>query len=270
MIYQILGYRQNYHKGMHVNSTYTCYAQYFILKNQLKYNSIFFVADKDKGIATTLSRVFTDEIKNGNVHILNVTKPKNYTYSEGAKNAKLSNILRNLRREKKEYSTLENQQICIKEFVNAYKDKNLYDLKIDNNGELIPYRFKSAIPHPYPTGNNKNSFVEPYTDMSGKTTEEMAEILTQVDISPVDNFNAILRRYINLLERPLSSSDSRLNYYYTGHNMKYIHYLITICRTYVNFCLIRQSKHDELKLTAAQRLGIANQAYDFNDIIYVR
>src|SRR5690554_265488 len=88
MIYQILGYRQNYIKGMHVNSTYTCYAQYFILKNSLKYDKIFFVSDKDKGIATTLSRVFVDDIKEGKVHLLNISKPKNFNFSENAINRK--------------------------------------------------------------------------------------------------------------------------------------------------------------------------------------
>ncbi len=88
-------------------------------------------------------------------------------------------------------------------------------------------------------------------------------------MNAVNNFLQEIRRSLSVLERPLvTSRGDGKSYIYANFNPKYAQMSITILRTYYNFCNTITTNGD--KKTPAQRIGIADKMYDWNDIIYKR
>ncbi|MTD30125.1 hypothetical protein [Planomicrobium sp. YIM 101495] len=74
---------------------------------------------------------------------------------------------------------------------------------------------------------------------------------------------------MSILERPLvTARGDGKSYIYSNFNPRYSQMAITILRTYYNFCMPFNSNGE--KKTPAQRLGIADKVYTWEDIIYKR
>ncbi|TRZ39906.1 hypothetical protein CEQ21_02875 [Niallia circulans] len=72
------------------------------------------------------------------------------------------------------------------------------------------------------------------------------------------------------MEGPLTTvSGDGKSYNYFNFNPKYAQIVLTILRTYYNFCFAFK-KPDGEKPTHEQRLGITNKKYKINDILYLR
>jgi hypothetical protein len=99
----------------------------------------------------------------------------------------------------------------------------------------------------------------------------MAGYLCGINSRATDEFFQLIRRSLNLLERPLvGAHHAKKSYIYANLNPKYAHQELTLLRTWYNFCLPWQRGGKNKKLTPAQRLGIADRAYTLEDIIYYR
>jgi len=78
-----------------------------------------------------------------------------------------------------------------------------------------------------------------------------------------------VRRSISILGRPLvTARGDGKSYIYANCNPKYAQQILTIFRTFYNFCWPR--KYNKVKMTPAQKIGITDRAYDYKDIIYIR
>lgn len=98
---------------------------------------------------------------------------------------------------------------------------------------------------------------------------ELAELIVQVNNRAIDNFFQEVRRRISVLERPMvSSRGDGKSYIYTNYNPKYAQQIVTIFRTFYNFCFPKKSGGK--LLTPAQRLGITDKVFEIKDIVYFR
>lgn len=107
------------------------------------------------------------------------------------------------------------------------------------------------------------------TDLSHLSTYILAYFIDNVNDNSVNAFLQEIRRSLSVLERPLvTSRGDGKSYIYSNFNPKYAQMSITILRTFYNFC--KTIKVGDTEETPAQRLGIANKVYQWEDIIYKR
>ena len=78
----------------------------------------------------------------------------------------------------------------------------------------------------------------------------------------------------NPIEHPLPDKDegvrlvNLISYIYANCNPKYAQQILTIFRTFYNFCWTTKLRGEEL--TPAQSLGLTDKVFDCKDIIYFR
>jgi len=72
--------------GLHVNTTYTAIAHFWLLKNLLNVKEWNFVTDNDPSLTTAIYRVFRQDILDGYAHhylcITDETKKREQAYTE--------------------------------------------------------------------------------------------------------------------------------------------------------------------------------------------
>jgi hypothetical protein len=78
----------------------------------------------------------------------------------------------------------------------------------------------------------------------------------------------MVRRKTTILERPLvTARGDGKSFIYSNCNPKYAQEILTIFRTFYNFCWASKGG---AKLTPAQRLGITDKVFDYKNIVYFR
>lgn len=126
--------------------------------------------------------------------------------------------------------------------------------------------------HPFPK-SRQSIQIKPLKGFSPDITLTIADTLLDVSTHGVDNYFQLIRRRINMLERPITSATNgnRWNEY-ASYNPKWVMMLIEIFRVYNNYVLtdektLRNKGNLKKPLTPAQKLGIANEKYSVEDII---
>jgi len=106
-------------------------------------------------------------------------------------------------------------------------------------------------------------------------TPVAADAFANASLHGVDNFFQILRRRINMLERPVQTqSRSQVWNGYGSYNPKYISMLVEIFRVYNNYVMTDKKKLTKNKNgkpsnaeTPAQKLGLVDNPFSIYDII---
>jgi len=125
------------------------------------------------------------------------------------------------------------------------------------------------IDHPYPNADEGIRFIDCLTDLSHLSNRELAEILYKVELRSVNTFFNTVRHRSSILERPLSTSRQEgKTYIYANTNPKYAQYVLTILRTYLNFC--KTINYKKRAMTPAMILGVADKPYTMQDILYMQ
>ena len=260
--------RKQYVDGLHVNSTYTAYAQYWHLKQLLNVKNLNYITDDDRTLLNGLLRVHSNEIRNKSTHIFLCQLDKNITLKEAYReHAFKKEELKNF---KSSFSyQMSNKHAGIMILAEDLDNHEFYQ-NITVNGELHTIPIEDApIEHPIPAKGEGIRYVQPYTDLSDLTNLELASKLIEVDFQAINAYFNQIRRRLNQLERPLSTSrGERRAYIYANTNPKYAHYLLTILRTYVNFCLTFKDFGNDV--TPAMKLGITDKVFKIEDIIYFK
>ena len=128
----------------------------------------------------------------------------------------------------------------------------------------------NPIEHPLPFIDEGRRFVNLENYHPYISNKELSEIILNVNLRTVDSGFQKIRRAINILERPLYSTNGK-SYIYSNYNPKYEHQLLTIFRTLYNFVWEQSySKKNKIKMTPAQRVGLVDKKFDYKDIIYFR
>lgn len=258
--------RKSYVDGVHINSTYTLIAQLWLIKNRVKTKKWRLVSDDDDAISTAVKRVFADEIKNCTAHqfvsrLLKVSKREKAVKQVELATKELENwaIIEGLFEE-------DLWNVAKKKLAQEIKKMDFHKIatmsKEDRNRNL-------TIEHPLPSESEGCRVVRSETNLAGLQPDEIARLIMQVNSHSVNTFFEEIRRRIMVLERPFSSGRGGRDYSYANYNPKYAQYLVTILRTWYNFINPIKSA-DNLVLTPAQRLGITDKRFTWQDIIYFK
>jgi len=261
--------RKDYVEGLHTNHTYTAMAQLWLIKQQVNAKKWRLTTDDDNVLITSFSRIFKEEIKQKKAYHFICRLDK--TLSRQDAFTEYVNSIKDL----KEWAKR-----------NGFEDFSLYEiaklfLQIQLNhhsfhrtlhtplGEIYREYANNPIEHPIGMMDRGHRMIDVATDISHLSNEALANLLVSVNDNAVNSFLQEIRRSLSVLERPLvTSRGDGKSYIYSNFNPKYAQMAITILRTYYNFC--KPYETADKNETPAQRLGIADRVYDWNDIIYKR
>ena len=261
--------RKDYVEGLHTNHTYTAIAHLWLIKQQVKARKWRITTDDDQALITSFSRAFTDEIKQKKAYhfICKVDKTlsRQDAFTEHVKSIQDLEEWAEWRNIK--YSTL--YEIA-KLYLEEQLDTHTFHRTLHTpQGEVYREYAKNPIDHPIGMMDRGKRSLDVVTDMSHLENEALAKLLLNVNDNAVNSFLQEIRRSLSVIERPLvTSRGDGKSYIYSNFNPKYAQMAITILRTYYNFC--KPYKTKDKKETPAQRLGIADRVYTWNDIIYKR
>lgn len=132
-----------------------------------------------------------------------------------------------------------------------------------------PKYIHNQLEHPYPYKDKGIRYVDCLTDLSRLSPMELAEMIYTVDMRAINTYFNQIRRRASILERPLVSGRCEgKSYIYSNFNPKYTHYMLTILRTYLNFC--KTFKYKKEDVTPAMLLGIVDKPFTLEYIIYLK
>lgn len=263
--------RKKFVDGLHTKINYTSIAHFHILNEMLNFKRIIFVSDNDVGLQSAVFRTFKDTFKNGVGYYIVSKFDKTNTRKDSYKEYVLkrneltnwANTNRMLNASKfdigvsKMYSQLQHYDFFAQKLVDGFSIKT---------------NSKDTIEHPIPAKDEGGRTLRLVSNSDVSDLWDISEMMVRSNTRVVDNFFQVLRRHVNILERPLvgarSASDGK-TYIYANYNPKYAHMLITILRTFYNFCWTRKYL-DKKIMTPAQRLGISDKVFKAEDIIYFR
>jgi transposase-like protein len=250
--------RANYTDGFHVVSTYTAYAQYWLINEMLNVDTINYITDEDSSIITALMRAYSGGIRNRQVNVftcrVDKTLSKRDAYMEYIEARDFLKYIKGALYPKKKM-----KELAVIVLEGMLEVDGLYDLHVKNNIEYAEKR-EVTILHPYPYKDEGRRYINCCTDLSHLSNHEIAKMLYNVNMRSINTYFNKIRRKISTLERPLFSSRGEgVSYIYSNYNPKYAHYLTTIHRTYHNFC--DTFKHKGEDVTPAMMLGIADRPY---------
>jgi transposase-like protein len=260
--------RKKYADGLHVNSTYTSIAHYWLIKELVNASEWRIITDEDSSLITGIFRVFAKEIRLSDGHHFLCQTDKTKSRKQA----------------RQEFSDAKNVLLEWGD-INGYKTRSLRKLaklqleQLFENHRFhkevktsIGSHFKYAdnpIEHPLATIDRGYRSVDCTTNLSSLEPNDIAELILNVNDNATNAFIQQIRRRLSILERPLSTARADLkSYIYANFNPKYAQMAITILRTYYNFCL--PYKTGKIDKTPAQRLGIADKIFELKDIIYLR
>lgn len=265
--FQAFNYRKNYVPGCHVRTQYTAVAHYFLLKNTLNVKQYYFVSDDDSSLQYSIFKVFAKHFRDGYADYFVCQNDKFPTVTQAFRRAT------NARAELNRWAVIHGVKAA-GVWAKA-KAKILEDLKTHKfykeqiiNGQVVFSRGNNPIVHPLPFYDegvrrvNLISYTQHYTD------KELADLIIQVNSRAINNVFQEIRRSISMLERPLVTARGEgKSYIYANYNPKYAMQILTIFRTYYNFC--KKRSYGNIEMTPAQRLGITDKMFDIKEIIYL-
>ncbi|GMA60319.1 insertion element protein [Alicyclobacillus fastidiosus] len=258
--------RARYTDGVHVNQTYTAIAHYWLLKQLLSAKEWRFISDEDGSIMYSLYRVFAPEIRRAEAHhfLCKLERGKSSEqayaeYKEGWKDLRYYARAMGM--------DLKSPYAAARSLMEAKFHTHSFHEEVVIGGKTYRKKAKRPIRHPLPTRDRGFYEVDCATDLSAYSPDEIAEMVLQVNNHATNAFMQQIRRRLSILERPLvTASGEGKSYIYANFNPKYARHVITILRTYHNFC--KPIKSGDEFVTPAQRLGITDKQFDMKDIIY--
>lgn len=261
--------RSNFVDGLHVGQTYTSMAHFWLIKQMVNAKRWRFVSDDDDSLKKSIFSVFKEEIKNKNGHYFLCLTDKNLTRKQ-AKDLyfqSISELKHWAKANGYNYRNLE--ELAVWYLEEELKHHQFQERNVAPNSEIYYKQLRNRIDHPIPSKVRGNRKLDVLTDLNHLTEYQLAFALIKVNDNAINAFFQTVRRRLSILERPLvTARGDGKSYIYANFNPNYSQMAITILRTYYNFCLtFKTNGRDE---TPAQRLGLVNKVYSWDDIIYKR
>lgn len=267
---QAIKTRFDYVPGLHVSTNYTALAHFWLLRQGLNVKDWYFVTDDDGSLKNSVFRAFRKEVADGyaNYFLSKIGKEKSRAQSF----KEYSHAQEELQRWRDENGLPEKSDfhVGIKLLAEQLKKTKLFDTVTDSLGYKRIVRTDAFVTHPLASHDVGYREIGVLTNLSALDHNELAKLLIQVNNRPTDTFMQQIRRRISLLERPLVTARAdKKSYIYANYSPKYAQFLVTILRTYYNFCSGKRLRTGEI-VTPAMKLGIADRPYDWKDILYFK
>jgi len=264
--------REKYIDGLHVNSTYTTIAHYWLIKQLIRASEWRFVTDEDKSLTTSMYRVFAKEFRLSDAYHFFCKTDKTKTRKEAFDEFKMAKVELLEWASIKEIDTKSLRKIAYFKLKELFQTHQFHKTVSSGTGSYNVYA-NNKIEHPLATIDRGFRWVDCTSDLSSLEPKEIASLIVNVNDNAVNTFIQNIRRRLSILERPLTTArgDGK-SYIYSNFNPKYAQMSLTILRTYYNFCLpfkTKEGKNPRAE-TPAQRLGIADKQFDLKDIIYMQ
>ncbi|MGR5554628.1 exonuclease domain-containing protein [Vibrio alfacsensis] len=225
------------------------------------------VADDDEGFELGICLVLRELIKGGKLFPILIRADRNNASQMQDKRSWAEQILRKHGIEfsgkgKQKLSSSERRELAQK----------YWAATIENQLHTSGNSRSEWLVHPFPKSQHSIQ-LKPLVNTSEDQWVEVAENIYDSSTQGVDNYFQMIRRRINVLERPITSATNGHKWNgYASYNPKWSVMLVEILRVYNNY-VITDSKKLKNKgiakgaLTPAQKIGIANRAYKINDIL---
>ncbi len=240
--------------GMQVRLEYTMYGHFYYLHYLLgKATKLRFFMDQESGIRAACLASFEEEIRGKRVDAFYVRLAKDSDYTVDAKRKLIAKSRAVFEQACADNPTLTNydvQVLLMKEQL----------LLAASHGKWKDRWAK----HPFPNQAEPEKSICYLTDSGDMTDNHKARLFLKASLHPIDRFFASVRRHLNILERPIgtASKAGRTWYGYSAYEPYNIEKMLTVYRTYYNFCLPGKDKR-----TPAMRLGLVDRIMEVQDVI---
>lgn len=231
-------------EGMQVRSEYTMYAHFYYLQSLIgNASKIRFFLDQESGIRAACFSAFWREIAERRADVFYVALDKDLTIDERRRAIRES---RERFQEQREASP-ELTEYEVK--VQMMKDS------IAASAVMGKWSDRWAV-HPFPNQAEPHKRICNLTDFRDYDEDHTARLFLKASLHPIDRFFMSVRRRLNMLERPIgtSSAAGRTWHGYSAYQPENIEKLLTVFRTYYNFCLAGAEG-----TTPAMRFGLATR-----------
>lgn len=259
--------RKQYVEGSHTKTIYTALAHYWLIRRMLNVKEWFFVSDDDSNLQNAIFRVFSKNFLDGYANYFVCQTDKSLDLEEAGKVFYKGRIALRKWGKANGYSEEESyESLGLKKLKEDLIGHDFYKMVSQRDREY-PIRGHNPIMHTLPDKDEGHRRVDCITDLRHLRTDDLADLIFQVNSRTINNFFQVIRRRVSILERPLVTARGEgKSYIYANYNPKYAQYITTILRTFYNFCWV--TKVNGQLQTPAQRLGITDKQFTIKDIIY--
>lgn len=232
------------HSGMQVRTEYTMYAHFYWLRHLIgtAAKTRFFM-DQESGIRAACLAAFEHEVRARTCDAFYVRLAKEMTVDEKRKVVHESRAaFHAVQTANPGLTPYEVQVLMMKEEM--------------ARAATIGKWSDRWVSHPFPNQAEPMKAVCYLTDLRGYDDDHKARLFLKASLHPIDRFFMAIRRRLNMLERPISTSSKagRTWYGYSAYQPENIEKLLTIFRVFYNFCIEGQDKK-----TPAVRLGLVDR-----------
>jgi transposase-like protein len=242
--------------GIQVRAEYTMIAHFYFLKRMLGGVERWrFFLDQESGIRAAVLTAFHDEVKARNAEAFYVQIEKELTVDEKrhlVQDAKLD------------------FKLFWEGFPHLTKSEAMVEvlkIRIAQMREIGPWKDR-WVRHPIPTMAEAEKSMCWLTPHSEFDENHVARLCNMASLHGIDVFFQKVRRRIQLLERPISSSGNggRTWNGYAAYNPSMVVKFLEIFRVVHNYVDVRKDKDE--KSTPAMRLGLAKAPNTYADVLY--
>lgn len=239
--------------GMQVHGEYTLYGHFFYLQQLLgNVEKVRFFLDQDSGIRAACLAAFQKEIVNRSCDAFYVSVTKDLTVDDKRKKKAES---------KKRFDAVAKAHPGL-----SVDDVKLLMLKTELQRMKAIGKWKDEwLSHPLPDMSETEKAICYLTNLEDYDDDHLAWLYNKASLHGVDSYFMVIRRRIAMLERPVHSraNNGRVWNGYGAYNPHNIVKLLGIFRCFYNYILVSE-KDDK---TPAMRLGLADRAYTFAEVI---
>ena len=247
-------------KGLLVFQSYSALAHFNKIKSLLEHNEHFvYFLDNDAGFEQQLPAVFKNEVSESKMYAYLLTADKNG--GSELLDAGMAEELKARFDEVKKDNPDKDDKFVWQKMWKMQFDRPVTKAKQKSEWLVNPN------PHSRYVGIN------PLSENTPESIEQASMILQSVSLNGVDNWFQVLRRLVNMLERPVTSATNSKKWNaYAGYNPAWMCKLIEIMRVYNNFCRtneksLKAKQSKEVPTTPAQRIGITDKVFTAQDIL---
>ncbi|WP_394173405.1 exonuclease domain-containing protein [Thalassotalea litorea] len=230
-------------------------------------NHVDLFADDDEGFELGICLTLNKLIKSGKVYPVLIRADRNNASQMQDRRTWSEQVLIEEGFSELEIKNAQNNQDDLNKLAHKY-----FSASLIQRNENIGNSKSEWLVHPFPK-YRQTMDIKPLVLPDGEISQELSESLSDVSTHGVDNFFQMIRRRINMLERPITSATNGLRWNgYASYNPKWAAMLIEIFRVYSNYVLtdkktLMNKKSKRTPKTPAQKLGLADAGYSIGDIL---
>jgi DNA polymerase III epsilon subunit len=257
-------------KNLLVQQTYSLMAHLEVMKqyvNEARYTRLF--ADADEGFELGIGLVMKEQIAASKLYPVLVKAERNNASQMQDKRAWSEQVLLKHGITMSDIKRAKVDREKLAQISQQYWAAEMHKRTIESGSAKSEW-----LVHPFPKSRHSVQ-VKPLVGFHGaiSVSQTLSENLLDVSTYGVDNYFQMIRRRINMFERPITSATNSKRWNgYASYNPKWAVMIIEILRVYNNYVLTDEKSLKNKGLyqeatTPAQKLGITDKKYTIEDIL---